>query len=358
MFAARRILPFVLIFAPITIAIVLLDAGFHLSEHLWPHWLPHSRPGTAYENGLELLVIAAEKELEKRIVDPEIPLVVIVGQSSLRSGISIATLNEKDGIDARYLVLGGAGKGMAPLLRTLEPLRRSSLRPDVVLLGFHNFYLADRAPSLTPLSRRDQRAENLSSWERLIQFPDSFLWMAARRQDLSMEIDWFFADLRAQLAHMMGHSLGVHELGKIDPWAEPYWHWEGDVPFSAEMTAKAAAGLAFEPEAYSRDPVALEEFMNAIRWILAKGSRVGILNMPQHSSLRELTPPEALHALSDPLAKTFPASRVRIFDLRDTLPDSAFLDPVHYAPEGRDFFSTELAPQIATFFEANGNASN
>lgn len=354
----RRTLPILTILGLIAFFFVLLNGAFYLTERIWPYWLPHARPGTGYESKLELQVLTAEKQLRGEVVDPEIPLVVIVGQSSVRSGILIAMLKELDGIDCHYLVLGGAGKGLAPLLRTLEPLRRSSLRPSLVLLGFHNFYLAEGSPTLTVLPGKGPEPRDPDLRERILGFPESVLRISARRPDLAMEIDWFSADLRTRLATAFGLSLGGRELGEVDPWAEPHWRWDRTDPFSADAIAKTATTMAFGAEAYMRNPVAIRELTEAVRWLRAKGALVGIMNMPQHSSLRELTPPEALVALSGPIEKAFPGPEVRVIDLRDTLPDEFFLDPVHYSTDGRDRISSQLAPQIGAFLRENGKIPN
>ena len=72
----------------------------------------------------------------------------------------------------------------------------------------------------------------------------------------------------------------------------------------------------------------------------------GVVLMPEHSSLRERMPPEAMDALLGPLDRAFGDGSPSIVDLRDSVPDSGFTDISHLNDEGRATFSPLLAEAI------------
>jgi hypothetical protein len=63
--------------------------------------------------------------------------------------------------------------------------------------------------------------------------------------------------------------------------------------------------------------------------------------------LRARIPDVAIRTLTDPFSRELGDQAPAIIDLRDTIPDSGFLDISHMNKHGRTLFSPQLADAIA-----------
>ncbi len=359
--APGRALPLLLVFTFIASGVVLVEFGFRLSDRRWPGWLPHARVGAGFHGAIESKVAAAEYRLARLPPGDDQPLVVLAGQSTLRSGISASVLQAEDDMECRYLIAGGAGGGLLHFLKTLEPLRRTSLKPDLVVLGLHYFYLlpdtsgvffpgvqgppAEQQSANSPLGRLTRGISNLIR---------SHSWLAERRGDFTTEFNWRFVDTRFQLAQFLGMPLPGEPIENIDPWADYFYDTTREVPDRKAKMEEGAVQLTGKPEIYGRNEELMGSLIESIGRLRARGSLVALLIEPENSILRAATPPEAHEALVAPIEKAFPDSGVEIIDLIDLLPDTAFHDANHYNAVGREMLSRELARRIKGLLTEHG----
>lgn len=349
--APRRIFPVLSVFALILAGCVLTDLGFRLSDRLWPGWLPYSRGGAGYMSAFDGKVLAAKMQFDEGIADPTLPLTVFVGQSTMRSGISAETLQREDGIDAHYLILGGAGGALHLLIRNLDPLRRSSLEPDLVVLGVHYFFLLPINPDPADREMPTEAKRPLSRIPRALRASS---WVADRRADFMQEIDWSFSRLKVVLTHSLRLPLSQIALRSTDPWADyPNETFEPYVDMEEELD-RYAERLTAAPEAYRHDPNRIGKLIRAIGELRARGAIVALLIEPEREVVRKATPPEAHEALVGPIERAFPDGGVEIINFHDLLAESEFRDAGHYNLAGRERLSAALARRTATILKEYG----
>ena len=102
----------------------------------------------------------------------------------------------------------------------------------------------------------------------------------------------------------------------------------------------------YDPQAFSRSHEQAASLVKLIERLRARRAMVVIVLMPEHSTLRQRVPPEAMAALLDPLTRRFAEEIPLIIDVRDAIPDSGFNDISHLNDAGRALFTPLLAETI------------
>ena len=102
----------------------------------------------------------------------------------------------------------------------------------------------------------------------------------------------------------------------------------------------------YDPRAFSRSHEQAASLVKLIEQLQARRAMVVIVLTPEHSTLRQRVPPEAMAALLDPLTRRFAQDIPPIIDVRDAIPDSGFTDISHLNDAGRALFTPLLAEMI------------
>ncbi len=85
----------------------------------------------------------------------------------------------------------------------------------------------------------------------------------------------------------------------------------------------------------------------------ARGTKVVLVMMPEHSYLRGRLPAIAMEHLQESLASDLGANDPPLVDCRDALPDDDFADISHVNTDGRSDFSKLLAGKILQYLPAD-----
>ena len=172
------------------------------------------------------------------------------------------------------------------------------------------------------------------------------LWFWVHRGDVSHAIDLLLLDARMRMFQFFDVRLDEVEL---DPWHEMIRMNLPESVSEAGLKAKIKQyGLRgyYDPQAYaqSRDQAAtLIELISRFR---ARRADVVIVLMPEHSALRQRIPSEAMKALLAPLNRAFEGNMPPVFNFRDAIEDSGFMDISHMNSRGLAQFSPLLAETL------------
>ena len=167
-----------------------------------------------------------------------------------------------------------------------------------------------------------------------------------RRSDINHAIET--AVLAARGALLDAFDVRFGETGP-DPWREfvRMGMMQIDTP-AAWQAAIHRYGLRgyYDPQAYVRSREQAASLVGLVEQFQNRGSEPLVVLMPEHSSLRDRIPPEAMDALLGPLDREFGDEAPSIVDLRDSVADSGFTDISHLNDQGRASFSPLLAEAI------------
>jgi hypothetical protein len=101
----------------------------------------------------------------------------------------------------------------------------------------------------------------------------------------------------------------------------------------------------FEPSHYSPDGPALRAFAAFAGRARAAGSQVVLVLVPESTVVRARMPPEAMNAIRTGLERLGPDAPP-LLDLRDTMPDDAFMDNLHMSEKARPAFTSILSDRL------------
>ena len=175
-------------------------------------------------------------------------------------------------------------------------------------------------------------------------------WTYARREDISVSVEFAVLELRARLLAAFGVALPDGDARKRSPWREMI---KTDHPehFSAATLKLQEQGYEsngiFDLGRYEDSPVATSTLMGIIEQFHRRGTKVVLLAMPQHSTLNQRIPSEALQVLERQLRRTFPGNEPPILDFRKAVEDSGFVDLPHLNRKGSLEFSQKLGKRSA-----------
>ncbi len=359
MMGVPRIKPFVQILLLIGLLTGSMNAALFMLDRLKPEWFSAPEVGGGFVmEGLGRIQAAQAQRSRKGGGSHR--LCAIVGQSSVRFGVSVAEMEEVTGDEWDYLFLSGAGRKLSNLLDTVEPLRKSWLKPDLILFGMHGSFLLEQNfdDLFEFLEGVDTTAESPTESPRHSSgFFEPLYWITTRRSDAAVGINLMTANLRIALTPLLAIPASTRVGAFLD---EPV-----DTPFTLSMTGEDIAAMENERGAawdrrfadFSKAGEEAQKFVDVIREFRSKGSRVLVVVMPETSILRRRSRPVGNPTLLDPIREAFSPPEVAILDLQDLLPDSAFSDDIHANPEGRVVLSRTMAGAIQEMFGEQREAS-
>jgi len=303
----------------------------------FPGWLPHQFFGVDFIADNRQRAVAAAARVRTGAVD-EKEIVLVLGLSSASEGIELAALDARAGGTTRVLGLCGAGRNMQEVALYAEPLLESGVRPGRVVFAISPFHLMDPPPF------REGFWNNLRQRQTLVELLG--FWLPLRRGDVKHVVEVAVLEARARLWDALG--VRVEESG-ADPWREIVRMGLHQARTEEEWSAKVEQyGLRgyYDPASYARSHAQAETLVTLIRRFRERGADVEIVLMPEHSSLRERVPPEALATLYAALAQAFGERAPPVIDLRDASPDGDFTDISHLNADGRRALGPVLAAAL------------
>jgi len=319
------------------ITLALFSAAF-------PGWLPHQFFGLDFVEDNRQRAVAAAAQYRDGDIDRDEPLVLVLGLSSASEGIQLETLRRNVGHDTRFLALCGAGRNMGEVTRYAGPLLASDVRPDLVVIAINPFHLMDPPPF------KDGFVNNLRQTKVIAELTG--FWFYLRRADIKHAVDVSILDARHRLFDAF--DVRMDESGP-DPWREIIRMGLMQTSTEADWQAKIRQyGLRgyYDPQAYIRSREQAAALIALITEFKARDADIMIVLMPEHSSLRQRIPPEAMDALLDPLHEAFSDRLPPVIQLREAIPDSGFADISHLNESGR----TRLSPLLAAAIRQNLSA--
>ncbi len=332
-----RLRPVIQLSGALLLCLLTANLGLALLSAAFPGWLPHQFFGLDFVADNRQRAVAVAAQYRDGIVSRDERLVLVLGLSSASEGIQLETLRRADE-ERRYLGLCGAGRNMNEVALYAGPLLESDVRPGLVVFAISPFHLMD------PLPLGEGFVNNLRQRESLVQLMG--FWFYARRSDVKHAIET--AVLAAQHALLDLFDVRFGETGR-DPWREfvrmGIMQVEAAEAWQAGIRRYGLRGY-YDPQAYVRSREQAASLVELVEQFQNRGSEVVIVLMPEHSSLRERIPPEAMDALLGPLDREFGDGSPSIVDLRESVSDSGFTDISHLNDEGRAYFSPLLAEAI------------
>jgi len=330
-----RLSGFLLLFLlAINIVLALFSAAF-------PAWLPHQFFGLDFVADNRQRAVAAAAQYRDGVVDRDDPLVLILGLSSASESIRLETLRREVDQGTRYLVLSGAGRNMGEVTRYAGPLLESDVRPDLVVFAINPFHLMDPPPFKEGFVNNLRQSKAIAE---LLGF-----WLYLRRADVKHAVEVRVLDARYRVFDAF--DVRMDESGP-DPWREIVRMGLTQTSTEAGWHAKIRQyGLRgyYDPQAYIRSRHQAAALIELITQFEARDSNIMIVLMPEHSSLRQRIPAEAMGALLEPLHQAFDEQLPTLTNLRDAIPDSDFADISHLNEDGR----TRLSPLLAEAIRQN-----
>lgn len=322
------------------LAVFLFGANFllTLSTAIFPSLLPKQFFGVDFVEDNRQRAAAVASQYREGLIDDGDNLVVILGLSSASEGIQVSTLASRAGSHLRILSLCGAGRNMQEISRYASPLLDSDVRPDLAVFAISSFHLIDPLPLdrgfTNSLQSKRTRLEMLGFWYR------------SRRQDIKYAADIRLSDARAALFRFFD-VYAPAQSG--NPWRENVRMdlpvLQTNVEWETNLQRYGLRGY-YDADAFRRSRMQLSTFIDLVAEFIARDSRVAIVLMPEHSSLRAKIPDEIVETLSDPLEHAFGSAKPPILDFRAAVPDSGFGDISHMNENGRVSFSAILADFI------------
>jgi hypothetical protein len=337
-----RYLPVSVVLTALALVLALVDVALRASWGILPESLlrnEYLKPDDLAQLGGRVVAVEA--------APPKEPLAVLLGFSTVREAFVPSRLaNEPGGAQFKWLNLGGSGASFFELKYYVEPLLRSHLKPELVVLGMHPVWMAGRLSNpklvdagpgtvLATLSRRrfgELKAEVIE-WS----------WLAFNRNRTNLGLRRVFAWSREAVFLEAGLPQSVLYPPSRDPWREER-RYEGQVDEKLRATQMGAWERFhwFETEHYGETAREAADALAVIKACQALANRVVLVYMPEGEALRERIPPAAQAAFErEVLARL--ETRPLVIDLRAQLPESAFYDHIHVNESGRPIASTLLA---------------
>lgn len=352
MFRLGRLRPFVAIFSWIAVCGVVVSVCLRaLSATPALDWLPTLASGTGYLEENDRRIASAVEEYRRGQVAAVDHLAVFLGGSNVREDIDLRTIGKAAGANWHFLGLAGSGF-MVDVAWHAGVLVSSPLRPDLVVVGITPATLAAMQRERATLGGflRDVRRLNVKG---AIASARSQLWFVSRRQDVSLETQFALADGRNRLFRFWDVRIVDPRRDNDNPWREmiksyPHGATSDSVRRRQEQFFQ---GLGmFDANSYSPSSRSMAVLVDMIGLFRSRGAVVLLLLMPEHSTLRTRTPPEALAALNASLQHAFVQDMPAMVDLRAAAPDDRFIDLTHLNRDGSLRFSQELVEHLKRHF--------
>lgn len=295
-------------------------------------------------------VAGVELQMRQQGLSQQAPFGVMFGQSTTLFGVDPEILEQQHHPNMPWLLFNGSGSSFVKLTYYAQTLLASKLRPRVIVLGLHNTMLAGQGTKtqagVQPNAGQAGREPGLQGRiKRLI----SAHWLRSQRANVS----YFTGRALFELRLSMHASLGSGAVGLFHPDAEP-WHASArteppprqDDLLKQQYESWLAFGW-FDPDTYGTT----NQHADAFRELIADSDKLGatqivIVLMPTTSDLRGWLPPQAHQRMAELIDEVSVGRTIAVIDLRDAMPDDAFVDYAHLTPDGRERFSALLAARL------------
>lgn len=338
MYDASRLAPVIRISIYLFATLFVLNSAFVLYTAYHPHWLPKQFFGVDFIADNYQRVMSAAAQYSNGDVNPERPLVAILGLSGASEGISIALLDGKVPRDPKYLPLCGGGRNIKEVSIYAAPLLNSGLQPDLVIFAISLFHLLDPHPD------RKKFADNLRQIQ-LFQLPGE--WFHSKRMDIKHAADAALLNIRITLFRLLENQKDQHT--NSDPWREivrmGLQQLTDQAMWDGRLKEYGNRGY-YDATSYKKSAKQMELLSKTVKGFQEKGSRVVIVLMPEHSFLRNRIPAVALEMLIATLDTELGGRAPDLIDLRASVADSGFLDISHMNALGRDQFTPFLVKVV------------
>lgn len=318
----------------------LLNVLMWVSTTLAPDllWVPKQFFGVDFVKENYQRVQGAKSYYRDPLHNHNASLVVILGLSSVSEGVSIRQLqmNARDRADndTQFLSLSGAGRNFKEIDIYAEPLLKSALNPTLVILAINPFHLMDPP------------TKQLDLWVVLREIPPLHIlagWFITKRNDLRHLVDMKVLKLRTSLFGWLDNR--VDEKG-LSPWRESTFM--GILPLQTTEQWKNKLN-EYGKRGYNniknyqhsrQQTIVLDKLLTSFG---EKGSKVVIVLMPEHTSLYQSVPKNAMQTLVGQFGERLSTAHPpKIINMRQAIPDSGFNDISHMNKNGREIFTNML----------------
>ena len=305
-------------------------------------WLPQRVSGVGFVEDNRQRVRAAELEYAEHKVAATKYLGAIVGISTIREGVNLRILASETGPQWVFLGVAGAGGGIYSVKQNADVLLDSTLRPDLVVLGFTGAQILDTMlPWATPQQPLTVSIDSLYSTVR------SLSWLTIRRQDIVLAIDQALLDLRVPVLKFL--NVKTTSPDHRSPWRE-MMRLMGAEHYS-ESVLQRGIGAAeekgiFDVDTYERSIEAPRMMAEVAGKFREAGAKVIVVLTPLHSWWRAREPADVHKYFQAALNKFAPGETIPVLDYRTSIDDDGFVDLVHLNTKGSGEFSRILAAEI------------
>ncbi len=339
-----------LVFVWVVLEVVAFTAVGWASPTLWPR---EPLPDPFSLNQAASRVVGGQ--LQHRLAADKHRLGLIVGLSSLREGVDAQILQEYDGMDARWIVIGTSGGGMLHLEHLVTRLRALKVDPDVLVMGLHYGFFARTDPE--PPRWIDHVDETRKSFAagRLGNTLLGMMrttWWGKNYPRVHWKIQFALDEARDRLQGALGQPPEVIYAASPTPWTGDYQYPDEIAPESvrqAQLDGVRGVGWFDSNNYTSANPnVAL---FKKLATALGRETPLLILMMPEDAALRALTPEAPAKATVEAAIESLRSAgrTVEFLDLRGLIPDEMFHDHTHLRPAGREKLSRRLAQELTEF---------
>jgi hypothetical protein len=283
---------------------------------------------------------------------------VMLGASTLECGVNPALLGPDGEMPLRWLSLSGKGTTDVDLEGMAELVFREGLRPEILVLALHpsmaacsDDYLgdSDSQPEGVDTSALAQHVA-ARQWRELLSdlaLLPRFVMRSAfpERRRLAFRLQYLTLRARTDLFQAIGLGAAVIFPPERDPWVvDP--EWANGPHLSQPGVAAAMEGFRqrgwFDAAQYSPNSRQTQAIVRLSERCKSLKISELIVLMPESSAFHALVPSQAEESLSVGLRSAMGKHAPPIIDLRHSIPEERFRDPVHVDRAGREILSRQF----------------
>jgi hypothetical protein len=272
------------------------------------------------------------------------PFGVFLGQSSLGATVESDVVEEQDGLPHRWLNLHGWGSSVTLVREVAELLFLSDLRPNAVIIAINPFMLIGTDFPTQHAFLAEEEGKKIKQW----------IWVYNNRAPVNHGCRMLLRRIKLGLCRQRILDFRPIYAATPDPWKPSPGR-----RLPQESAAAQAHRLEhfrklgwFEPGRYSPETASSHALVELIRESRARGAKVGIILMPEHSALRARIPVEGVRCFAEINRINFRDDPVPLYDLRDRIPDDWFNDVGHPGIDARRPASILVARCVADVLSA------
>jgi len=335
------------VIAGLLVWLVVLDIALTSAVGFTGGWLPNSElptdSGVFLVTGGRLSGIRAQPEPVG--LGTEKPFGVFLGQSSLGATVESDVVEQQDGLPLRWLNLHGWGSSVNLVRDVAELLFLSDLKPNIVVFAINPFMLIGIDFPTQHAFLAEEEGKNLKKW----------IWIYNNRAPVNHGCRVLMHRIKLGLCRRFGFDFRALYPAKPDPWkTSPRTRLAPDSPAQQAVRLEHFRKLGwFEPGRYSPESTSSRALVDLVRESRARGAKVGIILMPEHSAMRKRVPAEGARCFAEINRINFRDDPVPVYDLRDSISDDLFVDVVHPGVDGTRPASTLVAQCVRDILSAH-----